>query len=335
MPKFLSNQQGVIPLILVAVVGAISASGVTVAASQKSLPGDALYPVKKVTENVRVATAFSKQGKAKVHIAIAEEKVKEIEKLEEKGKTDQIAEAAQGLEDSQDQALELTQDVREEGGNVNELVERLEVQTKLQQIVFTKISPKISVQIRDNLRKSLESFRKDLEVVVESVEEDEPVDSDEEEENPDQTPCPEPTSSDKESEEEDGYYEDEDYDNDQEEEDTSSEEDRENYWDYKYLEDDYDYEYEDVQGVSQLRNSQSSSFGRDPCDSAESRSGAGSQTFDGGAGTGEFEDSAPESLNDQGSPNQEPTITSPEVEGVSKTGSLLQLILNALFPPQR
>lgn len=299
MRKVLLNQQGVIPLVVIVAAGIIGSSGVTVAASQKAIPGDALYPVKKATENVRVATAFSKKDKAKVHLAIAEEKVKEIEKLEEKGETDKIVEAAQNLEDSQDQALELTETIQSEGENVDELVERLEVQSKLQQTVFTRISPKIPIQIGESLRKSLEQFREEVEVVVESDEEDEEEENSEEDdteqedsdqpETSQQTPCPSPSSS--------------------EEENIN----------------------EDVEGVSQLRNSQGSSFGRDPCDSAEGSSGAGSQTFDGGAGTGEFEDSAPESPSDQGSSYEEPPSSSPEVEGVSTSGGLFQLILNVLL----
>lgn len=310
VPKFLLNQQGVIPLVVIVAAGIIGTSGVTVAASQKSIPGDTLYGVKQATENVRVAAAISKKDKAKVHLDIAEEKVKEIEKLEEKGKVDKIAEAAQNLEESQDQALELTETVRSEGENVEELVERLEVQTKRQQTVFTRISPKIPVQVGESLRKSLEQFRKEVEVVVESDEEDEKEEADEE--NPTVTPCPSPSQS-----EDENNYQEED-----EEIATENEEDEEEEWKkYQY--------YEDVQGVSQLRNSQNSGSG----------SGAGSQTFDGGAGSGDFENSIPpESPNDpcdQASSYEAPTSANPDVEGVSTNGGLLQLILNALFPPQK
>lgn len=306
VPKFLLNQQGVIPLVVIVAAGIIGSSGVTVAASQKAIPGDALYPVKKVTENVRVATAFSKQDKAKIHLAIAEEKVKEIEKLEEKGKTDKIAEAAQELEESQEEALELTQDIKSEGQNVDELVELLEVQSGKQQIVLTRISNNIPQQINESLAKSLEQFREQLKVIVESDEEDEKEEEEDtkqeeaDSESPSQTPCPSPSSS----------------------------EDENNYQ-----------EYEDVQGISQLRNSQGSSYGRDPCDSAEGSSGAGSHTFDGGTGSeGTTIDGSGASEGGQGvgvpagTPVGQPT--SPTVKGVSANRGLLQLILDALFPSQ-
>lgn len=312
--RILSSQQGIIPLVVMAIVGVVGASGVTVAASQASIPGDVLYPVKKVTENLRVATAFSKEDKAKVHLAIAEEKVKEIEKLEERGKTDKIEEAVQGLEDSQGEALELTQAVKSEAENVDELVVLLEAQSGRQQIVLTRISNNIPEQAKADLIKSLEQFREELKKTIESIKEDE-----QEEADPTSTPCPSPSAS-------------EDEVSDQEDEVSDIQEDRDEDWEYENLK----YEDEDVRGISQLRNSRNSNYGNDPCDSAESYSGAGSATFDGGneAGTVDFSDDTSESPSDQGSSNEAPTSTNPDVEGISTTGGLLQLILNVLFPPQ-
>ncbi len=353
------NQKGIIPLIVMIAVGAVSASGVTVAVSQSSIPGDALYKVKQVTENVRVATAFSKKDKAKVHLAIAEEKVKEIEKLDEKGETDKITEAAQTLEESQEQALELTQSVKSEGENIDELVKLLEVQSGRQQVIITKVSPKINAQIGESLRKSLEQFREELNITIESTEEEEQEDSE-----PTPTPCPSPASQDEASNQEDEN-------NYQEEEDTGSKEDSDedwdDYWERKYS-DEQDYWDEDVQGVKigfvQLRNSQNSSFGssrggsstfdggagttdieggdgvggdqgRDPCDSLESNSSGASSQFDGTETSGGV--AAPDSAGDQGGePASAPTNTAPDVEGVSTTGGgLFQLILNALFPHKK
>lgn len=327
--RVLSSQQGIIPLVVMVAVGLVSASGVTVAASQKSIPGDALYGVKQATENVRVAVAISKQDKAKVHLDIAEEKVKEIEKLEEKGKTEKIVEAAQNLEESQDQALELTETIQSEGENVDELVELLEVQSNKQQVVITRVSPKLSVQVSESLLKSLEQFREQLKVTieVESDEEEEQEEEDSGQQQTQQTPCPSPSPSEDETEEA----------SDQEEE-SADEEDWWGKWN-DYGDDYWETEDQDVQGVSQLRNSQGSSFGRDPCDSAEGSAGAGSQTFNGGAGTSDSMEGSSDGVGDQGGETvgepTAPTSTNPDVEGVSTTGGLLQLILNVLFQPQK
>lgn len=320
MPKFvpglLLNQQGVIPLVVIVAAGIIGSSGATVVVSQSSIPGEVLYPVKKVTENIRVATAFSNQDKAKVHLSIAEEKVKEIEKLEEKGATDEILEAAQELENSQNEALQLTQNIISEGGNVDELIELLEVQNKRGQAVFVKVSDKIPPQINEELIKSLEQFGQDVEIAIESVEDS--VEEGDQQEFSQQTPCPSPSQSEEDAQEESGSQE----------EETEGEDD----WWGKWFENE---DGQDVQGISTLRNRQSDSFGGDPCDSGESSSDASSRAFDGGVGSSEFEDSDGVGSDQSGESADAPTNTSPDVEGASTIGGLLQQILNALFPPQR
>ena len=56
-------------------------SGGTVFASQKSLPGETLYPVKLLSENVRVAIALTAAKKAELQMANAAERTKEIEEV--------------------------------------------------------------------------------------------------------------------------------------------------------------------------------------------------------------------------------------------------------------
>lgn len=153
MPNFRSN--GFIPLVVLAIVGTVSASGVTVVASQKSIPGDVLYPIKKVVQNVKVATALSEKDKAGVHLAIAKEKVREIEKLEEIGRVDKIVETAQSLEDSQEEALELVQVAKSEGENVSELTALLKTNLVKQQAILTKVSAKVPEQARQAMLESL------------------------------------------------------------------------------------------------------------------------------------------------------------------------------------
>lgn len=185
MPN-LKSQSGFIPLVALVIVGMVSASGVTVVASQKSIPGDVLYPVKKVVENVKVATAFSEKDKAKVHLAIAEEKVKEIEKLEEVGRVDKIVEATQNLQDSEIEALELTQVAKSKGQNTTELESFLQAQIDRQQIVLTKVSDQISEQARQAILEYLEQLREEFGSAIEVINE-------EDQEEASSTPCPSPS----------------------------------------------------------------------------------------------------------------------------------------------
>jgi len=53
----------------------------TVFASQTSLPGETLYPVKKLVENVRLAAAMDRNKKAEIRLGIAEERLTEINAL--------------------------------------------------------------------------------------------------------------------------------------------------------------------------------------------------------------------------------------------------------------
>jgi len=92
----MKNQQGFIPLAVLAILAVVGVGGTSAAvASQGSIPGDGLYPIKTLTENVRLATSFDKESKTKTQLAIAEEKLKEIEKLQTRGGDDEdVAEAA-------------------------------------------------------------------------------------------------------------------------------------------------------------------------------------------------------------------------------------------------
>ncbi|MBI4336356.1 MAG: DUF4382 domain-containing protein [Chloroflexi bacterium] len=67
---------------LVATLLAVLIGGAsTVAASGSALPGAPLYPVKRTTEEVRLALEFSKVEKAKLHVAYAERRATEISAL--------------------------------------------------------------------------------------------------------------------------------------------------------------------------------------------------------------------------------------------------------------
>jgi hypothetical protein len=53
----------------------------TVFASQASIPGETLYPIKRLVENVRLAAAVDQKTKAEVRLDIAEERLMEINSL--------------------------------------------------------------------------------------------------------------------------------------------------------------------------------------------------------------------------------------------------------------
>ncbi|MBI4692092.1 MAG: hypothetical protein HY773_01470 [Candidatus Terrybacteria bacterium] len=73
-----------IPLII-ALIAILSGGGVTMA-SQASLPGETLYPVKILTEDIRSVIALNPEAKVKLEVKFAAERVAEVkEMLAEKG----------------------------------------------------------------------------------------------------------------------------------------------------------------------------------------------------------------------------------------------------------
>ncbi|CAN5575770.1 hypothetical protein BH24ACT15_BH24ACT15_04990 [soil metagenome] len=66
---------------LLAIMMMLSTSGVALAASQRSLPGDVLYAVKRGTESAQLVFARSPSARAQLQLAFAENRLEEIRKV--------------------------------------------------------------------------------------------------------------------------------------------------------------------------------------------------------------------------------------------------------------
>ncbi len=156
-------QRGVIPLVVLTLLAVVGAGGAATVVSQGSIPGDILYPVKETTENVRVATAFSDESKAKVHLAIADEKLNEIEKLEARGKSaDKIVAAAERLEKNQEKAIKKLEKAQSEGKDVTTIVLRLQSNLERQQSVLAGVLEKVPEQAREAIQRAMENSQRGL-----------------------------------------------------------------------------------------------------------------------------------------------------------------------------
>ena len=62
----------------------------TVAAASTSMPDDTLYPVKLATENVRLSLNRTNMGKARLHVTLADRRIKEIAYLARKGNAERV-----------------------------------------------------------------------------------------------------------------------------------------------------------------------------------------------------------------------------------------------------
>ncbi len=89
--------QGIVAVLLLAVV--VLGGGVAVArAAYNSLPGEPLYPVKQVLEEGKVMLAFSPERKAELHLEIAQERLRELQLIAQRGDETEVAKIAADLE---------------------------------------------------------------------------------------------------------------------------------------------------------------------------------------------------------------------------------------------
>ncbi|OGF21302.1 hypothetical protein A2316_02030 [Candidatus Falkowbacteria bacterium RIFOXYB2_FULL_38_15] len=82
--KFLQLTIKPMPILVGIVIAALLTGGGTAYASQSSLPGDALYPVKLAVEEVETAVSLGQDKKADLDVRFANRRMEEIQKLQEK-----------------------------------------------------------------------------------------------------------------------------------------------------------------------------------------------------------------------------------------------------------
>lgn len=83
MKNLLPNQRGFAPVVVLLVLAVVGVTGVgTVAASNNSKPGDALFGIDKAIEEVRVTFTPNDATKAKIRLEIAEERLQELQTLD-------------------------------------------------------------------------------------------------------------------------------------------------------------------------------------------------------------------------------------------------------------
>jgi len=111
---------------IVAVVLAVSALGGGAAyASQGSLPGDVLYPVKLGTEQARLVVTPSDLSKAELHLTFANRRVEEMVALAEEGQSEKVNMAVNGYDRAIGMAIGKIDEARGKGldaANISELV---------------------------------------------------------------------------------------------------------------------------------------------------------------------------------------------------------------------
>lgn len=114
LQQFLSVQK-VAPVAFVFVLMlALFVSGTVVSASQKSLPGDDLYSVKRTLEQIALATSLDEKNDAELQIQFVENRGSEVQALIVEERYEEVAESLQDYEKQVSKTLEIIMDVSDE-----------------------------------------------------------------------------------------------------------------------------------------------------------------------------------------------------------------------------
>jgi hypothetical protein len=134
---------------VVLLLGVVLSAG-TVSAASASLPGSPLYPLKRTTEGLVSAAAFTPELKARVHLAWADRRLREIEALAaQAGPVDEALLTA--LTQETEQAL----DAAEQAGH--EPLAAVAAHTEHQQAVLNRILEKAPAVAQPGLERALQA----------------------------------------------------------------------------------------------------------------------------------------------------------------------------------
>jgi len=146
-PSFvISNLRYALPLI----VGVIFlGAGGAAFASQGSLPGETLYPVKILTEDIRTSIAASPESKAELHITFASRRIQEVKEIiNEKGVDEGTIEVAYSrLQKDLDEVTAIVEAQTEKGIEVDALAVKLDTLID-SEVNISKNSLKRAIKIR-------------------------------------------------------------------------------------------------------------------------------------------------------------------------------------------
>ncbi|MCH7541517.1 hypothetical protein IH981_01935 [Patescibacteria group bacterium] len=127
----------------------------TIYASQNSLPGQFLYPVKKTLEAVQIRLTADPQERANLQIQLTDKRLAEIQKLSKK-QSSGLEKATTEYEKAVGAALENAKKSNHGGGALNQLEEKLNHHAQ----VLEKTSKESPSQAQGTLKKALNASQK-------------------------------------------------------------------------------------------------------------------------------------------------------------------------------
>ena len=141
--------------IVVSLLGGTGAA--TVYASQDSLPGETLYPVKIWSEDVRLDLTADPQDKLDLSLDFADERMAEIQELVDEGLPVGV-EATTALEETLDETLEILAEVPDTAV-MDQVMTKLMTQDKVMIQDNTALNDQLKLQIQDMLQTRIQAVQ--------------------------------------------------------------------------------------------------------------------------------------------------------------------------------
>lgn len=154
----MKSQKGLIGWVVLGILAlCLITGGFLVIFSHDSLPGDWVYPIKEITENLKLAVnELSFEGRADVYLDMSEERSSELNQLVKgRNKEKEIIETLDRLKEQQDRALNNLERARSKGVNVTNLLNKLEANLQKQQTIFPELSYQVVGSASEALQKAL------------------------------------------------------------------------------------------------------------------------------------------------------------------------------------
>lgn len=153
----MTSQKGLIGwLILGSLALLIIFGGLLVLNSYSSLPGDPSYPIKQITEDLKLsANELSFAGRANVYLEMSEERLNELSELiKRRGGEKEIIETLSKLQDQQTKALNNLERALGKSSDVTELLNKFEAILQKEQEVFPELSYQVLGSAQEALQKA-------------------------------------------------------------------------------------------------------------------------------------------------------------------------------------
>lgn len=152
------------PVMIIIALIIISTGGGVALASQNSLPGDALYGAKIMTENVYSVFIIGVDSKINRNLELAERRLLEVKELAELAElaeenrlneSDKVEKVIEKYRERLDKVFVKTKEAMVEGRDIDEMLEKIAETTIKHQAVLAEVYEKVPEQAKESIEKAM------------------------------------------------------------------------------------------------------------------------------------------------------------------------------------